>query len=172
LKHAKGLNTLADFQYQFSAVNNITQMTDGAGAHNYTYDSLDRLTAATHPNQPNESYAYDDVGNRTASHQGSSYSYQAFNRLISANGITFGYDTNGNMLSKTDASGSWTYSWDYENRLKQASLSGGVVVNYSYDALGRRVQRTSTVSGTTRFVYDGRDVIRDSMLTVVWLWII
>jgi YD repeat-containing protein len=77
LTHAKGPNTLEDFQYQFNAINNITQMTDGAGSHNYTYDSLDRLTAATHPSQSNESYTY-DVGNRTASHQGSSYSYQAF----------------------------------------------------------------------------------------------
>jgi YD repeat-containing protein len=44
LTHAKGANTLADLQYQFSAVDNITLMTDGAGAHNYTYDSH-RLTA-------------------------------------------------------------------------------------------------------------------------------
>ena len=129
LKHAKGVNTLADFQYQFDTANNITQLTDGAGAHNYTYDSLDRLTAATHPaGQTNESYTYDDVGNRTASHQGSSYSYQAFNRLVSANGTTFGYDTNGNMLSQTYASGTWTYSRDYEKRLTLASRSGGVVV--------------------------------------------
>jgi len=71
LTHAKAGNTLADFQYQFNAVNNITQMIDGAGTHNYTYDTRDRLTAATHPNQTNESYSLDDVGNRTASHQGS-----------------------------------------------------------------------------------------------------
>jgi RHS repeat-associated protein len=162
LKHDKGLNTLADFQYQFNTVNNITQLTDGAGAHNYSYDALYRLTGATHPvSQPNESYTYDDVGNRTASAQGSSYSYQAFNRLVGANGASFGYDTNGNQVSKTDASGSWTYTWDYENRLKQATLSGGVTVSYTYDALGRRVQRTSSTSGTTKFVYDGADVIRD-----------
>lgn len=161
LKHVKGANTLADFQYQFNTVNSITQMIDGAGAHNYTYDNRDRLTAATHPNQTNESYTLDDVGNRTASHQGSSYTYQAFNRLLAANGASFGYDTNGNLTSKTDATGNWTYSWDYENRLKQASKSGGVIVTYSYDALGRRAQRTSSASGTTKFVYDGSDVLRD-----------
>jgi RHS repeat-associated protein len=161
LTHAKGANTLADFQYQFNTVNNITQMTDAFGANNYTYDSLDRLTAATHPSQTNESYTFDDVGNRTASHQGSSYTYQAFNRLVAANGASFGYDANGNLISKTDASGSWTYSWDYENRLKEASLSGGVTVGYNYDALGRRVQLTSTTGGITKFVYDGPDVLRD-----------
>jgi len=162
LKHDKGANTLADFQYQFNTVNNITQMTDGAGAHNYSYDPLYRLTGATHPaGQTNESYTYDDVGNRTASSQGPSYSYQAFNRLVAANGASFGYDTNGNQVSKTDASGSWTFTWDYENRLKQAALSGGVTVTYTYDAIGRRVQRTSSAGGTTKFVYDGVDVIRD-----------
>lgn len=161
LTHAKTPNTLLDLQYQFNAVNNITQMIDGGGTHNYSYDALDRLTAATHPNQPNESYTFDDVGNRTASHQGSSYSYQAFNRLISANGTTFGYDTNGNQTSKSDTSASWSYTWDYENRLKQATLAGGVTVTYSFDALGRRVQRTGTLSGTEKFVYDGADVVRD-----------
>jgi hypothetical protein len=63
---------------------------DGAGTHNYTPDTRDRLTTATHPNQTNESYTLDDVGNGTASHQGSSYSYQSFNRLVTANSSTFG----------------------------------------------------------------------------------
>ena len=161
LTHAKAPNTLLDLQYQFNTVNNITQMIDGGGTHNYSYDTLDRLTAATHPNQPSESYSYDDVGNRTASHQGSSYTYQAFNRLVAANGTSFGYDTNGNQTSKSDTSGSWTYVWDYENRLKQASLGGGVSVNYSYDALGRRAQRTSSATGSIKFVYDGIEVMRD-----------
>ncbi len=161
LTHAKAGNTLADFQYQFNTVNNISQMIDGAGTHNYSYDTRDRLTAATHPNPTNENYSFDDVGNRTASHQGSSYSYQPFNRLMTANSNTFAYNANGNLTSKTDASGSWTYTWDYENRLKQASKAGGVTVTYSYDALGRRIQQTSSSGGTTKFVYDGADVVRD-----------
>ena len=161
LTHAKSGNTLADFQYQFNAVSSITQLTDSAGAHNYTYDTRDRLTVASHPNQTNESYSLDDVGNRTASHQGSSYTYQAFNRLTAANGSSFSYDANGNLTSKTDASGTWTYTWDYENRLNNASKSSGVTVVCSYDALGRRIQRTSTTYGTTKFVYEDADVVRD-----------
>jgi len=161
LKYVQGQTTLADFQYQFNDVNNITQTIDGAGSHNYTYDSLDRLTAATHPNQTNESYTFDDVGNPTASHQGSSYSYQPFNRLVTANSNSYGYDSNGNLISRTEASGTWTYTWDYENRLKQAALSGGVTVNYTHDALGRRVQRSSSSGSVKKFLYDGADVVRD-----------
>ena len=104
---------------------------------------------------------FDDVGNRPASHQGSSYTYQAFNRLVTANSDTYAYDANGNLTSKTDASGTWTYSWDYENRLKQASKSGGVTVSYAYDALGGRVQRTTSAGVTTKFIYDGVDAVRD-----------
>jgi RHS repeat-associated protein len=80
---------------------------------------------------------------------------------VTANSSNFGYNANGNLTYKTDASGSWTYTWDYENRLKQASKSGGVTVTYAYDALGRRIQRTSSAGGTTKFVYDGADVVRD-----------
>jgi len=36
-----------------------------------------------------------------------------------------------------------------------------VTVSYSYDALGRRTQRSSSTSGTTKFIYDGADVVRD-----------
>src|SRR5207247_1402425 len=107
LTHSKGAVTLADSQYQFNAANNITQVIDSGGTHTYGYDSLDRLTSATHPNQPNESYSYDDVSNRTTSHQGSSYTYSAFNRLVAANGSSFAYDASGNLMSKADASGNW-----------------------------------------------------------------
>jgi RHS repeat-associated protein len=161
LKYQQGATTLADYQYQFNSVNNITQIIDGAGTHNYVYDALDRLMAATHPNQANENYTFEDVGNRTASHQGLSYSYQPFNRLLAANGSTFSYDANGNLISKSDATGNWIYTWDHENRLKQAALSGGVAVNYTYDALGRRVQRSSSSGSVKKFVYDGADVVRD-----------
>ncbi len=161
LTHANGGNTLADFQYQFNAVSSITQLSDSVGAHNYTYDTRDRMTAATHSNQTNESYTLDDVGNRTASHQGSNYTYQTFNRLAVANDSSFIYDANGNLTSKTGPTGSWTYTWDYENRMKQASKSGGVTVTYNYDALGRRIQRNNSAGETTRFVYDGADVLRD-----------
>jgi RHS repeat-associated protein len=161
LTHAQGTTTVADFQYQLDSVNNITQMTDSGGAHNYAYDVVDRLTSATHPAQSSKSYTYDGVGNRTTSQQGSTYSYQAFNRQVVANSSSYGYDANGNLTAKTNASGTWTYTWDYENRLKQAALSGGVTVDYSYDALGRRIQRNSSISGTTKFVYDGPNVVRD-----------
>jgi len=63
-----------------------------AGAHTFGYDELQRLTSATHPNQPAESYSYDPVGNRTTSHQSTSYTYAPVNRVTQIGSTTYTYD--------------------------------------------------------------------------------
>lgn len=162
LKHAKGAATVADYQYQLNPVGNITQLTEPAGAHAYAFDALDRLTSATHPAQPAESYTYDVVGNRTASHLAAGYSYQPANRLLAAGPTSYGYDLNGNLTSKVDGAGAWAYAWDYENRLAQVTRPDGQVVTYKYDALGRRIERAKG-GAWTRFSYDGEDVVLDRL---------
>jgi YD repeat-containing protein len=52
-----------------------------------------------------------------------------------------------------------TYTWDEENRLATASQNG-VTTGYVYDALGRRLGKTSA-SGTTTFVHDGAQNIAE-----------
>ncbi len=74
---------------------------------------------------------------------------------------SYSYDANGNLTSKTDTSGTWQYSWDYENRLTQVTRPDGQIVTYKYDALGRRIER-SKGGQWTRFTYDGADVVRDA----------
>ena len=74
---------------------------------------------------------------------------------------TMAYDSNGNLSGKSDATNSWIYSWDYENRMTAASTAAGTV-RYVYDGLGRRVERS--MDGTLddmKFVYDGLDVVMD-----------
>lgn len=65
-----------------------------------------------------------------------------------------------------DGGGTTQYSWDYENRLKQVTLPNGDSVGHKYDALGRRIERTSvtypSTASTSRFIYDGSNVIRDT----------
>jgi RHS repeat-associated protein len=161
LQQVKGATTVADYQYQFNTASNITQQTEPAGTHNYAYDAIDRLTAATHPSQTNESYSYDAVGNRTASHHTTSYTYQPFNKVVSLGAHSYTYDANGNLTQKTDNTGTWTYAWDYENRLKQVTRPDTQSITYKYDALGRRVQRIPSNGDSTTYVYDGDDVIKD-----------
>src|SRR5205085_8787329 len=128
--------TVADYQHQNNTASQITQIAELSQTRNFSYDSVDRLTSVQNLTQTVESYTYDAVGNRTASHISSSYSYQPFNKVVTIGSNSYSYDANGNLTSKTDSSGTWSYTWDYENRLKQVTRPDNTTVSYKYDALG------------------------------------
>lgn len=163
LTDTKGVATVKDHQYQYNAASQITQIAEPSITRSYGYDAVDRLTSAsyTNPTQPQENYVYDSVGNRTSSQLSASYGYQPFNRLTNTATASYSYDTNGNLISKTDSGGTTQYVWDFESRLKQVTLPNGKTVAYKYDALGRRIQRTPSTGISTNFIYDGQDVARD-----------
>jgi RHS repeat-associated protein len=70
------------------------------------------------------------------------------------------FDDNGNLLTRTDPSGTLTYTWDARNRL--TGLSGpSLSASFAYDGLGRRAQKTVN-STTTVFRCDGLDVVKES----------
>ena len=160
LTDATSTATIADAQYQYNTASQLTQIAEPSQTRNFSYDSVDRLTAVQNPTATVESYTYDAVGNRTASHVSSTYSYQPFNRVVIIGSNSYSYDNNGNLTSKTDSTGTWTYTWDYENRLKQVTRPDSITISYAYDALGRRIQRNKGNSWT-KYVYDGEDVVKD-----------
>jgi len=161
---AAGAITVSDNQYQYNTASQITQIAEPSRTRNFGYDATDRLTSMTSPTLTGETYAYDAVGNRTSSHLSASYTHQPFNKLVSTSTATYSYDNNGNLISKTDSSGVWQYSWDYENRLKQVTRPDGTTISYKYDALGRRIQRRKSLlvgEDVLSFTYDGEDVVQD-----------
>lgn len=108
-----------------------------------------------------ESYVFDVVGNRTASHLSSSYSYSPFNRLTATQTATYNFDPNGNTVAKAEGSNFWRYGFDYENRVTSVA-NRRQTVRYVYDALGRRVRRHIKGSKeNTKFTYEGEDVLLD-----------
>jgi RHS repeat-associated protein len=161
LKDVSSTATLFDRQYGYNSASQISQITEPTLTRTIGYDFVNRLTSVTASNGQNESYQFDDVGNRLSSHRLASYGYQPFNKIISTATGIYGYDANGNMVSKAEGMNFWRYGFDYENRLVSASTRKQTV-RYRYDALGRRVQRF-TVGGreNTKFIYDGQDVLVD-----------
>jgi RHS repeat-associated protein len=67
--------------------------------------------------------------------------------------LAFSYDANGNLTND----GRTTYTYDVENRLV-ASSSGATL---TYDPLGRMFSASSASTGTTRFHYDGDDLVAE-----------
>jgi RHS repeat-associated protein len=103
--------TLLTQGWTYDAVGNIATLTDDTGTATFTYDNLDRLTAAAYPSSQNYSYAYDTVGNLTSVTTPSgttTYTYDLADRITSQGpvGATTGSSTR--PASSNDAG--WTNS--------------------------------------------------------------
>jgi YD repeat-containing protein len=70
--------------------------------------------------------------------------------VASASGVSFQYDANGNMTTRTISGTNYYLAYDGENQL--TGVTGGASATFSYDGDGKRVK--GTVSGTTT-VYIG-----------------
>jgi RHS repeat-associated protein len=163
ISHVKRKDTIDGAAYTIDAVGNRTSrlLLPSGPTTNYLYDDIYQLVAAIQDSSTIESYTYDEVGNRLSSISISPYVYNSSNELTSKLGTTYTYDDNGNLQSKSDASGTTNYSWDPENRLTSVSLPrSGETVSYQYDPFGRRIYKSSSL-GTTIFVYDGSNVIEE-----------
>jgi RHS repeat-associated protein len=158
----RGATVLSDIAYESNDLGNRTSRTENGTRLEYGYDLLSRLETVDRtlpiPVVRQEEYTYDAVGNRlSALGIPGAWTYSDRNELLSYNGITFGYDLNGNQTSRS-GSPARTYVWDVENRLAAARDNAINVASFEYDPLGRRVAKT-TSAGLTRFAYDGEDIL-------------
>ena len=149
--------------YAYNPVGNRTSLTDRRGSQAFGYDTLDRLTSASHPLLATpQAFAYDPVGNRTT---GGSV-VNAGNQLTADAIHSYQYDDNGNVTRKTFlATGNFTaYTYDAENRLTKVEdfVAGNptptATSTYRYDGLGRRTEKVAN-GQTRRYVYDGEDIL-------------
>lgn len=151
---------LLQFGYTYDANGNRVSATDSAGRHTYEYDSLNRLTSASHPTAAAERFTYNEAHNRVASHLSSAYRYDTADRLLSDDQFDYSYDKNGNLVRKTDRStGQSTFlTYDFLNQLVRIDFPSGSFANYAYDALGRRIEKN--VNGSIiRYVYDRTEIL-------------
>ena len=153
------LGPLAQYAYAYDDALNVDTLTDPDGLHDYGYDGLNRLTSATRPSGlglPNESYAYDRVGNREDPGNAALYNYDNNNRMSASPALTYTFDADGSLATRSDGA---TFSHDARNRLVQYAKSG-TTASYRHDPLGRRIQKT--VNGTTTwFLWDGSRLLAE-----------
>jgi YD repeat-containing protein len=122
--HQLAGSTIDGATYTVDNARNRTAKTDQrtAVATSYGYDNIYQLLSATQGATTTESYSYDPVGNRTASLGVASYTTNSSNEMTANSNASYTYDLNGNETSKTDTSGTTSYTWDFENRLTQVTL--------------------------------------------------
>lgn len=159
--------------YSYDPVGNVTEISDyrdpttGAcgstpgpntqrfgAAGNDGYDPLNRLRRADGP-YGSQSYVYNPIGNMTDG-AGSALSYPLVgsprpHAPTTANGCAYGYDSNGNMTSRTCGNATRAFTWDFDNRLTRVQENGVTLAEFGYDSAGQRVKKT-TGGNTTLYI--------------------
>jgi len=143
--------------YTYDETNNIVEYLNFIdGNTEYNYDFLGQLIGADHANQTDESYVYDENGNRITAN-GSNYTTGDNNELTSDGDYTYTYDAEGNRISKSNSTDRELYEWDYRNRLtkvtqqtfKAESQTWETVqiVEYAYDYNNIWIRKTLDFNG-------------------------
>lgn len=147
------------------AMGNITAEGNTAGANpateTYTYDPLYRLTNIADGGTALETLTYNPTGDRTSKTGGGlatgNYSYNSSTHQLSSIGnAAWTYDANGNTTGNSSAGQTWGYGYNGRNRLTVVQANGTTVGTYTYNALGQRIQKGTTLPTaiTQRFAYD------------------
>jgi RHS repeat-associated protein len=178
-------NDMATTKYAYNALNQRTSKTTGLASPNagggnttnYYPDADGMVTRVVDPLGGTTTYTYDANGNRLTSEDAmanaannpslgtTSYTYNALNEptLISysdgTHSIGYGYDAQGNLTSRTDASGTTTYGLNLDNQVTSAT-NGSSSFAYGYDTLGRLTAETYPNGSQVSYGYDDNDNLK------------
>jgi RHS repeat-associated protein len=148
----------------------------------YNYDARSQLIGANYTTQTDETYTYDDNGNRlevtNTAGAGQDYITGRDNRLVNDGTFTYTYDNEGNRLTRTRISSAQAddkvveYTWDHRNRLIKVTNKnnfGSVTktVEHGYDAANQWIKRvvdpdgaaTSAAIEQTIFIHEDGQVV-------------
>jgi len=160
--------TSDEVDYQYDSFGNLYTQVRSSGptinTETYTYDALQRLTSATRANgQPAVNYTYSAGGNinSKSDNGGGPYSYPPTNSrvsgcgphaVISANGLSYGCDANGNIIS-----GVITATYDTENHPRTITRPPGTM-SWTYATTGAMSTEVSG-QGTRYFGRSGYEQV-------------
>lgn len=147
-----------------TATQNLTYAWDGVGkltsrqdvnqslTETFGYDPMYRLTSVQRNGTTTLTMAYNDIGNITSKSDVGAYTYPASgsssvrpHAVTTAGGNSFTYDANGNMITRSGATVTWS-SYNYPTTINQ---SGGNTSTFYYGADRNRYRQVSVDGGVT-----------------------
>jgi len=170
---------IARYTYSYDENGNRASVTDiNDDVTYYQYDALSRLTREFRFDAPiyDLKYSYDSVGNRIWLVNGTITTYYAYNNLnqltsstTNGNILNYSYDSNGNQIEKTSTGDIRYYQWNEDNMMTQVAGMDYPIVDYTYDALGKRVLRSHYIANDTdqqtQYFFDGINILMERQRT-------
>ncbi len=151
------------------------------------YAPVAQLTAVAALQGPesHSSYDYSERHNRLERVQGptqptnqqvtTAYTYDRADRLLTATGLTYTVNKNGNLRERSGGSICDTFSYDQANRMTAANVNScgtSTTSSYSYNGDGLRITKTVGGGSTTRYVWDVNrglpTILEDGTRKYVW----
>lgn len=139
------------------------------------YDALGQLESANE-----HRYAYDQIGNRRMSRKGNSpetvYSANALNQYAQIVGNALTYDADGNLLNGLTPTATLPdrhtlyFAYNAENRPISVSQDGEILETYTYDHMGRRINKGDIITLYDEYnaIAEYKDSARSLKTTYVW----
>ena len=123
----------------------------------YDYDLAGHLTDVWQNGVRIAHDEYDAHGNRTLVERAGEppivATYDAQDRIEGFGATTVAHTQNGERLTKTSASGTTTYTHDAFGQLRSVTLPDATLIEYLYDAAGRRITKQVDGAFIQRFLY-------------------
>jgi RHS repeat-associated protein len=149
-------------RYDWQPGDRLAELHDNVyGITRFEHDTAGNLVATTFGDGTRELRLPDAVGNLFTSTSQQDRRYGPAGQLLEASGTRYEYDSIGNLNRKITAQGEeWHYVWNSAGHLVEVMRPDGKVVQFAYDALGRRVSK-SYAGQVTRWVWDGDTILHE-----------
>lgn len=142
------------------------------GACRLRHDPRGYLVDATGVGPSSQVRQVDAAGNIFRSPSRDDRVYGAGGKLLRDGETSYEYDADGNLTRRKTPVGDWTFRYNALGLLQMVVRPDGQQVTFGYDALRRRVSKSSA-GGETRWEWDGHRPIHEvppSGETITWLW--
>ncbi|WP_107424713.1 putative T7SS-secreted protein [Streptomyces antioxidans] len=155
--------------YAYRPDDHLTEIRElTSGTRRFDLDPVGRVTAV-HAHGWTETYAYDAAGNLTHAtapgHEAPGDREFTGTVIHHAGRTTYEHDAQGRLTHRTrrllnGQTRTWTYTWNAEDRLTDATTPDGARWHYTYDPLGRRtakqrLAKDGTATDRLEFTWDG-----------------
>jgi RHS repeat-associated protein len=147
-------NTRKRKQYVWDVNDRLKQVKDEKGTTKFEHDGWSNLAKTIYPDGEEQLRNPDAVGNLFKTIDRKDRVYGKGGQLKKANGWSYEYDEEGNLIKKEHIGGDvWKYEWNDAGMLMKVIRPDYEEVSFSYDALGRRLSKQFK-NTITKFVWD------------------